>query len=142
VRHGVFEALHGVSRIFHAGDVGGRSVLDELEAIAPVIAVYGNVDPPGPPLEARHVAEVGELTLHLSHGHELGSPTPDRLLDRYSGDVLVYGHTHRALVHRRGDRLVINPGAAGPKRFNVLPSVARLTIAGRHAEVEIVQLRA
>jgi putative phosphoesterase len=142
VRPGVFEALQGVSRIFHAGDVGGRSVLDELQSIAPVIAVYGNVDPPGPPLEARHLAEVGGLTLHLSHGHELGSPTPEKLLNRYSADILVYGHTHKVLVQRHGDRLVINPGAAGPKRFNVLPSVARLTITGRRAEVEIVPLRA
>jgi putative phosphoesterase len=106
-----------------------------------VIAVYGNVDPPGPPLEARHVAEVAGLTLHLSHGHELGSPTADKLLDRYSADIIVYGHTHKALVHRRGDRLVINPGAAGPKRFNVVPSVARLTVTGRRADVEIVPLR-
>jgi uncharacterized protein len=141
VRPGVFEALDGVSRILHAGDVGGRSVLDELKAIAPVIAVYGNVDPPGPPLEASRVVEAGGLTIHVSHGHELGSPTPERLLDLYAGDVIVYGHTHKALVHRAGDRLVINPGAAGPRRFNVMPSVARLTIADGRAEVEIIELR-
>lgn len=142
VRAGIFDALSGVSRILHAGDVGGRPVLDELGAIAPVIAVYGNVDPPGHPLEGRHVIEAGGLTLHVSHGHELGSPTPQKLLATYSQDILVYGHTHKALVYRSGARLVVNPGAAGPSRFDAVPSVARLTILNGHADVEIVQLRA
>ena len=142
VRPGVFEALSGVSQILHAGDVGGRAVLDELGVIAPVSAVYGNVDHPGPPLEGRHVIEAGGLTLHVSHGHELGSPTPEKLLATYTADVLVFGHTHRALVHRSGTRLVINPGAAGPRRFNAVPSVARLTILNGRADVEIVELHA
>jgi uncharacterized protein len=141
VRTGLFDALAGVSQILHAGDVGGREVLDELRAIAPVSAVYGNVDSPGPPLEGHYVADVGGLTLHMSHGHELGNPTPEKLLAAYGQDILVYGHTHKALVHRRGSRLVINPGAAGPKRFNVVPSVARLTITNGEAQVEIVALR-
>jgi uncharacterized protein len=141
VRTSLFDALAGVSRILHAGDVGGRGVLDELRAIAPVSAVYGNVDPPGPPLEGEYVSTPGGLTLHMSHGHELGSPTPEKLLAAYSHDILVYGHTHRAVVHHHGARVVINPGAAGPKRFNLLPSVARLTIVNGRAEVEIVELR-
>ena len=83
----------------------------------------------------------GDSTIHVTHGHELGSPTPEKLLARYAGDVIVYGHTHKALVHRHEGRLVVNPGAAGPKRFNAVPSVARLTISGGHAEVEIIELR-
>ena len=82
--------------------------------------MYGNVDPPGPPLEAQHIAAAGGLTIHVTHGHELGSPTPEKLLARYAGDVIVYGHTHKALVHRHEGRLVVNPGAAGPKRFNAV----------------------
>jgi hypothetical protein len=136
----VFDALAGVSRILHAGDVGGRSVLDELTAIAPVAAVYGNVDPPGPPLEARLLVSAGGLTIHMSHGHEVGRPSPEKLLELYSADILVYGHTHVALVHREGRRLVVNPGAAGPRRFNVVPSVARLTISRGVADVEIIEL--
>jgi predicted phosphodiesterase len=54
--------------------------------------------------------------------------------------VLVYGHTHKALVERSGHRLVVNPGAAGPRRFDLQPSVARLTIAGGRAEVDLVWL--
>jgi putative phosphoesterase len=141
VRPSVFEALAGVSRILHAGDVGGSSVLHVLGQIAPVQAVYGNVDPPDPPLQARLHVEAGGLTLHVSHGHELGSPTPRKLLVSYSADVIIYGHTHRALVHREGSRLVVNPGAAGPGRFGLRPSVGRLTISGGQAAIEIVELR-
>ena len=141
VRADVHHALRGVSLILHAGDVGGDDVLDELGLIAPVEAVYGNTDWPGDPrLAAEVVREIGGLTVHVSHGHELGSPTPARLLERYAGDVLVYGHTHRQLVTRADGRLVVNPGAAGPRRFHLQPSVARLTIRAGRAEVEIVPL--
>jgi putative phosphoesterase len=142
VRAGVHEALAGVELILHAGDVGGDDVLDELTLIAPVHAVYGNTDVPGAPRLAREIVrELGGLTIHVSHGHELGSPTPEKLLQHYASDVLVYGHTHRALVTRAAGRLVVNPGAAGPRRFDLVPSVARLTIADGGAEVELVPLR-
>ena len=98
VRPEVFDALAGVEVILHAGDVGGRDVLDELRAIAPVYAVYGNVDPPGEPgLSARVAMCLEGVEIHVSHGHELGRPTPDRLLARYDADVIVYGHTHQPL---------------------------------------------
>ena len=140
VRADVYDALAGVAFILHAGDVGD-GVLEELAAIAPVHAVFGNTDPPGLPALSREIVrEVGGLVIHVSHGHEVGSPTPTRLLARYAGDVLVYGHTHRQLVTRADGRLVVNPGAAGPRRFDLTPSVARLTIAGGTAEVELVPL--
>ena len=141
LRPPVHGALAGVSLILHAGDVGGDEILDELATIAPVVAVYGNTDPPGHPrLAAAIEREIGGLRVHVSHGHEVGSPTPQKLLAKYSADVIVYGHTHKQLVTRADGRLVVNPGAAGPKRFDVKPSVARLTIAGRVAETEIVPL--
>jgi uncharacterized protein len=141
LRPEVHQALAGVELILHAGDVGGDDVLDELALIAPVLAVYGNTDQPGDPrLERELVREVGGVTIHVSHGHEFGSPTPQKLLERYAGDVLVYGHTHKQLVARAGARLVINPGAAGPRRFNLRPSVARLFVERGRAEVEIVPL--
>ena len=140
VRDGLLHALAGVSRIFHAGDVGGRWVLDALATVAPVLAVGGNVDPLDGLLSDQIATDIGGLSIHVSHGHELGSPTPAKLLARYSADVLVYGHTHKALIERSGRRLVVNPGAAGPKRFNLQPSIARLTIAEGYADVEIVPL--
>jgi putative phosphoesterase len=140
VRDSLFQALAGVSQILHAGDVGGRSVLDALSAIAPVEAVYGNVDPLDGRLSGQVHVEYGGLSIHVSHGHELGMPTPQKLLARYSADVLVYGHTHKALVYRDGNRLVVNPGAAGPRRFDLRPSVGRLTIAGGRGDVSIIEL--
>lgn len=138
VRPEIFDALAGVELILHAGDVGGRSVIDELSAIAPVRAVYGNTDAPGEPgLEARLSLKLQGHTIHVSHGHEVGAPTPQKLLARYTADVIVYGHTHRPLVERVGSRLVVNPGAAGPRRFNLKPSVARMTVSAAGIDVDM-----
>jgi hypothetical protein len=141
VRADVHTALAGVELILHAGDVGGDEVLDELALIAPVLAVYGNTDAPGDPRLAESIERtIGGVRIHVSHGHEVGSPTPKKLLERYAADVIVYGHTHQQLVSHADGRLVVNPGAAGPRRFRLEPSVARLTIAHRVAEVELVPL--
>ncbi len=140
VRASVHSALAGVSVILHAGDVGEPLVLAELGTIAPVHAVFGNTDEWYDPLVASLVYRVGEMGIHVSHGHELGSPTPEKLLAAYPEDVIVYGHTHTQLVTRADGRLVVNPGAAGPRRFQLRPSVARLTVTGRKADVEIVDL--
>lgn len=141
VRAGVHQALAGVEVILHAGDVGGHDVLDELATIAPVLAVYGNTDPPGQPglLEAIE-REVEGLAIHVSHGHEVGSPTPERLLARYAADVIVFGHTHRPVVVTAGGRLVVNPGAAGPRRFDTQPSVAKLLVRDGQADVELIAI--
>lgn len=141
LRPGVHEALTGVELILHSGDVGGSVVLDELRLIAPVRAVFGNTDPPGEPgLTEEIVVSIDGIRVHVSHGHEVGSPTPAKLAARYDADVVVFGHTHRPLVSRFGTQLFVNPGAAGPKRFNLAPSVGRLTIARGIAEVEIVDV--
>lgn len=143
LRPDVHDALAGVELILHAGDVGGDEILDELTLIAPVHAVYGNTDAPGQPrLREAIDVTVGGVSIHVSHGHELGSPVPATLLERYAAAVVVYGHTHRPLIARADGRLVLNPGAAGPRRFDLVPSVARLTIADGQAEAELVALRA
>jgi putative phosphoesterase len=141
VRPDVHTALAGVELLLHAGDVGGGDVLMELALIAPVRAVRGNTDPPDdPPLPAEIALTVGGVRIHVSHGHEVGSPNPKRLLERYDADVIVYGHTHKQLVTHAGDRWVVNPGAAGPRRFDLLPSVAKLTIVRGAVEVETLDL--
>ena len=133
-------ALAGVDRILHAGDVGRLNVLGELQGIAPVQAVYGNVDDPSFGLP-RHLDVVFDgVRVHVSHGHELGSPTPQTLAAAYDADVIVYGHTHKPLIEMVGRTLVVNPGAAGPKRFNLAPSVAILTIEAGKTRAEILAL--
>ena len=141
LRPSVHSALDGVELILHAGDVGADEILHELGTIAPVLAVRGNTDPPGhPALPQVQILTIGGLRIHVSHGDELGVPNPAKLLAAYDEDVIVFGHTHRPLVERSGDRLVVNPGSAGPRRFKLSPSVARLTITDGFAEVEIVDL--
>lgn len=139
LRASVHDALAGVDLILHAGDVGGNEILDELRIIAPVQAVYGNTDSPGDPnLSQELIIPVHGIEIHVSHGHELGGPTPEKLLAAYPQDILVYGHTHKQLISKSEGRLVVNPGAAGPRRFNLTASVARLIIGDREPEVEIV----
>jgi putative phosphoesterase len=141
LRPGVHTALTGVELILHSGDVGGSEILDELRLIAPVRAVFGNTDPAGDPELAKEILiAINGVTVHVSHGHEVGSPTPAKLAARYDADIVVYGHTHRPLVSRVGKQLFVNPGAAGPKRFNLTPSIGRLTIEGGKSGVEIVDI--
>ena len=139
LRPEVAAAFAGVSLILHAGDVGGPSVLEALAAIAPVEAVFGNVDDPHDPSLARErVVTIGGVTIHVSHGHELGRPTPGLILARYRGDVVIFGHTHKPVIVREGGRIAFNPGAAGPRRFDLKPSVARLTItAGEPPAIDV-----
>jgi putative phosphoesterase len=141
LRPSVHTALAGVDMILHAGDVGGEGILTELRIIAPVYAVYGNTDDiHDPSLSQEVVLEIAGKSVHVSHGHEVGSPTPEKLVERYSHDIVIYGHTHRQLVSRIGSQLVVNPGAAGQQRFKLLPTVARLTIEHGKSDVETIAL--
>jgi uncharacterized protein len=141
LRPGVHDAFAGVELILHAGDVGGDEILDELSLIAPVLAVYGNTDEPGNPrLRREIVTSVGGVAIRVSHGHEEKRLSADALLARYPEQVVMHGHTHQQSVTRREGRLVINPGAAGPRRFRLVPSVARLVLTDGRADVEIVPL--
>lgn len=142
VRPEVFEALEGVSQILHAGDVGPVSVLAELAAIAPIRAVWGNTDAPGRPELVERIEDVIDgVRIVVTHGHELGSPTPPKLVGAYpSADVIVYGHTHQQLVTKAARRVVVNPGAAGPRRFKLQPCVAKLYLWQGQADVELIPL--
>ncbi len=142
LRAGVHEALAGVAMILHAGDVCSDTILDELAVIAPVQAVFGNCDAPWTPgLAQERVVEVDGVRIHVSHGHEVGRPSAARLMAAYPGfDVLVYGHSHVQKIERVAGVLVVNPGAAGAPRFDLHPSVARLTIADGRVEAVLVEL--
>ena len=140
LRPEVFTVFKGVGLILHAGDVGPDEILDELAAIAPVYAVRGNTDPIGNPRLPNAVElEINGLSVHVSHGDEVGA-TPERLLATYDADVIVYGHTHREVITRGLGRLVVNPGAAGARRFDIIPCVALMAIENGDAQVELVRL--
>lgn len=141
LRPEVFELFRGVDHILHAGDVGPADLLVELEAVAPVTAVWGNTD--GFELRARipEIAdlELGGVRVTVAHGHQLGSPTPSGLRRSYpDAGVIVYGHTHRPLIDP-GPSLVVNPGSAGAARFGIPPSVGVLTLDGA-AAAELIEL--
>jgi len=127
LRAGVHDVFARVDRILHAGDVGEGAILEELALLAPVTAVYGNVDA----ALRRRLPRVAALELDgfqfvVTHGDQLGSPEPEGLKAAFpEADVIVFGHTHRALIRDLPDfTVVINPGAAGPRRFDLAPSVA------------------
>ncbi|MHB1096647.1 MAG: metallophosphoesterase family protein [Gemmatimonadaceae bacterium] len=142
LRPEVHDALAGVSLILHAGDVCSETILDELALIAPVQAVFGNCDPPWERgLAQERIVTVEGVRIHVSHGHEVGRPTAARLIAAYPGfDVIVYGHTHVQKVERVGGVLVVNPGAAGARRFDLHPSVARLRVDHVKVDVELIAL--
>lgn len=145
LRPEVHEVFKAVDAILHAGDVGDEAILDELGLLAPVTAVYGNVD--GGSLRRRlpKVAEVvaDGLRVVVTHGDQFGVPKPETLKAEFpAADVIVYGHTHRPLIQDQPDfSVVLNPGSAGPKRFDLVPSVAIMeTEAGIPPRVRIVPL--
>ena len=111
----VHEIFKQVDRILHAGDVGGEGtdILDELALIAPVTAVYGNVDGA---LRGRLNGTAEEMIdgfrFVITHGHELGARvTPEHLKERFGdADVIVFGHTHKAVIRDFPDfSVAINP---------------------------------
>ena len=127
LRPEVFRAFEGIDHILHGGDIGPAALLAELEAIAPVTAVYGNTD--GWDLRAR-LPQVATLELDgfeivVTHGDQFGSPTPEKLHAAFpTAEILVFGHTHRPLL-TLVDVVVtaMNPGGAGARRFGLPPSV-------------------
>lgn len=127
LRPSVFDAFAEVDHILHAGDVGPDDLLTELEVLAPVTAVFGNTDGFDIRRRCPQVAtlELDGFSVTVTHGDQLGSPTPGRLHAEFpDADIIVFGHTHRPLLELV-DRTVtvMNPGSAGPRRFDLLPSV-------------------
>jgi uncharacterized protein len=143
LRPEIFTHFAGVELIVHAGDIGPPGILDELGALAPVVAVWGNTDGHAirqlvPEIAARLV---GGKRLVVVHGHQHGSPTPGALRAAHAdADIIVHGHTHRPLVDDAAAPLVLNPGSAGAPRFGLPASLALLDIDEHGAHARIVEL--
>ena len=140
VRPAALAALAGVERILHAGDIGGPEVLAALAAIAPVVAVRGNNDRGGwaRALPAVATVEVGRHRLYLLHDrHDLAiDPVAEGLA------AVITGHSHRPGQTREAGVLYLNPGSAGPRRFSLPISVARLRVTARGVTAELIELSA
>jgi uncharacterized protein len=132
LRPEVFDAFAEVDHILHAGDIGSLDLLNELEALAPVTAVYGNTD--GFDLRERvpRVArvELDGFDIVVTHGDQFGSPTPEKLNAAFpEAQIIIYGHTHRPLLTIVDVVVtVMNPGGAGARRFGLPPSVGILEL--------------
>ena len=139
MRPEALEALQGCGLILHAGDVGKVEVLERLRAIAPTIAVRGNVDwgDWGDALAMTEATDAEGLRLYMLHVLQ------DLDLDpRVAGfAAVISGHTHRASAEVRDGVLYLNPGSAGPRRFSLPVTIARLHLANGQLSHEIVHLR-
>jgi uncharacterized protein len=131
-------ALQGSHLIVHAGDVGRPEVLDGLRQIAPTYAVRGNVDTQcwARRLPATEAVPVGPLLLWVLH--DLAELDLDPAAAQFA--AVIYGHSHKPLIETRDRVLYLNPGSAGPRRFKLPVTVARLSIVGTNIDHEIVEL--
>ena len=137
--------LRGVRHILHAGDIGKGGIIDQLALIAPVTAVRGNNDrqPPESLYPEEATLELEGCRIHLTHQVKVPKDGESRLLKPYHDaavQVVVSGHSHIALQKQAGSVLFFNPGAAGKRRFNVIPSVGLLEVADGQVSGSIVPL--
>lgn len=133
-------ALAGSELIVHAGDVGRPEILDELRAVAPVVAVRGNIDTEewAQKLPLTAVARVRSTTLYVLHDvHDLEC---DPAAEGYA--VVVSGHSHKPGRTEKSGVLFINPGSAGPRRFRLPITVARLDLRQNPWRLDFIDLAA
>jgi len=133
------EALRDSDLIVHAGDVGNLEIIAQLRAIAPLCVVRGNVDQGSwasqiPPTE---IIQFGNFSIYVLHDLDELDLDP-----QFAGfNAVITGHTHRAHEYRKGKVLFLNPGSAGPRRFDLPITVARLHVAKEPWRVELIRLQ-
>ena len=138
LRKEAVEALGGSEMVIHAGDVGKPEILEELRKIAPVVAVRGNVDtePWAKELPETAVVEAGAAMIYVLH--DVNALDLDPAASGFQ--IVVSGHSHKPGKTERDGLLYINPGSAGPRRFQLPVTVARLNLGRTTFAVECVYL--
>lgn len=138
LRDAAVRALDGVELIIHAGDVGKPEILEELRKLSPVIAVRGNVDTAvwAKVLPMTVVAETGPARIYVVH--DLNQLDLDPVAANFP--VVVSGHSHKPAQFERNGVLYINPGSAGPRRFQLPITVVRLNLETTPWQVEFIDL--
>jgi putative phosphoesterase len=138
LRSQALDALAGSSIIIHAGDVGAPEILDRLRTIAPVVAVRGNVDtdPWCSALPKFKVVRHESYSIYVLH--DIDKLTLDPVAAGLS--AVVYGHSHKPSVDWRHGVLFVNPGSAGPRRFTLPTTVARIGIVNGRLVAQLVDI--
>lgn len=138
VRPEMVKALAGSEIIIHAGDVGSPHVLEQLQDIAPVFAIRGNIDKGdwAKRLPETEVVPVGSRFLYVLHNLNELDLDPGRA----GFDCIISGHSHQPKMEQRDGILYFNPGSAGPRRFKLPVTVGRLQVGPQGLNGEIVQL--
>ena len=139
LRKEAVEALGGSEMVIHAGDVGKPEILEELRKIAPVVAVRGNVDtePWAKELPETAVVEAGAAMIYVLH--DVNALDLDPAASGFQ--IVVSGHSHKPGKTERDGLLYINPGSAGPRRFQLPVTVAQLNLGRTTLAVEFVYLK-
>jgi uncharacterized protein len=140
LREEALTALRGSELIVHAGDVGDRDILQRLRKLAPVVAVRGNVDTEEwarRELPETAVAQAGDISIYVLHDvHALD-------LDPVAAEfqIVVSGHSHKFIQSEKNGVIYINPGSAGPRRFTLPITVAKLDLSVKPWKAEFVDLQ-
>jgi putative phosphoesterase len=138
IRPQALAALRGCDSIIHAGDVGNAAIITRLAEIAPVTAIRGDVDTGAwaATLPETEIVEVGELLIYVLHN--IADLERDPPAAGFA--AVIFGHSHRPSLETRDGVLYLNPGSAGPRRFSLPVTIARVRISGRDLHPEIVEL--
>jgi uncharacterized protein len=139
LRDEAVEAMRGSELIIHAGDVGGAAILDALQDVAPVVVVRGNIDGGawGETLPPTAVAEIEGKTIYVLHNIQELDLDPAAA----GFHVVVSGHSHKPGRFEKAGVLYVNPGSAGPRRFNLPISVAHLDFRAHPWKVDFIELK-
>jgi putative phosphoesterase len=138
LRPEALDALRGSDMIIHAGDVGKPEVIDRLGEVAPTHVVRGNIDK-GSWAAALPMTELVTLGKHrLFVLHDLSQLDVDPAAAGFA--AVVFGHSHRPAIETRNGILFLNPGSAGPRRFKLPVTIARVTTSGQRLPADIVEL--
>ncbi len=132
------QQLAGVDHIIHAGDIGRPEIIDRLGLIAPVIAIRGNIDkaPWAKIFRDTETVRLAGRAIHVLHDvHDLQFDPASRGIS-----VVVSGHSHKPLIETKGGVLYLNPGSAGPRRFNLPITLATLDLTADGAEARLHHL--
>jgi len=136
LRDSVRTALQAVELIIHAGDIGPRRLLEELESIAPVVAVCGNVDSDLPDLSATETISVNDQLIYILHDLQ----TLDLVPEKAGISMVISGHSHKARIDRKSGVFYINPGSAGPRRFRLPIRYVTVALGQNEPVLKVIEL--